>query len=160
MRDGQIWVQSEPSKGSTFTLTVKAKRGAEDRQKGLLDVNLNNVRIMAVDDDPDILTYFHDITQMYGLSCETAASGEKALELMEQKGGSHIYFIDWKMPVMDGIQLTRQIKERNPENSVVIMVSAVAWSAISEEAKAAGVDKFLHKPLFPYSIEEIINESL
>jgi len=160
MMDGHIWVESELKKGSSFIFTIQAMRGAEDKQKNLLDVNLNNVRIMAVDDDPDILTYFRDITQMYGVSCETAASGEKALELVEKKGGSHIYFIDWKMPLMDGIQLTREIKERDPENSVVIMISAVDWSAISEEAKAAGVDKFLSKPLFPSSIEETINECL
>ena len=160
MMDGHIEVQSEPAKGSTFTFTIQAIRGAEERKKILSDVNLNNVRVMAVDDDPDILTYFHDITQMYGVSCQTAESGEKALEHIDQKGGSHIYFIDWKMPVMDGIQLTREIKERNPENSVVIMISAVEWSAISEEAKAAGVDKFLSKPLFPSAIEETINECL
>jgi len=160
MMKGRIWIQSEPAKGSTFTFTIKAMRGAEDRQKRLLDVDLNNVRIMAVDDDPDILTYFRDTTQRYGVSCETAESGEKALELVDQKGGFHIYFIDWKMPAMDGIQLARKIKERNPENSVVIMVSAVEWNTISEEAKAAGVNKFLSKPLFPSVIEETINECL
>jgi len=160
MMNGTIRIESELEKGSTFTFTIQAMRGAEDRQKGLLDINLNNVRIMAVDDDPDILTFFRDITQMYGISCETAASGEKALELVNQKNGFHIYFIDWKMPVMDGIQLTRKIKARNPENSVVIMISAVEWNAIAEEAKAAGVDKFLSKPLFPSVIEETINECL
>jgi two-component system, sensor histidine kinase and response regulator len=160
MMDGNIWVQSEPEEGSTFTFTIQATRGVDNNQKSLSDVNLNNVRIMAVDDDPDTLTYFHDITQMYGITCEIAASGKKALELVDQKGGYHIYFIDWKMPVMDGIKLTRKIKERNPEDSVVIMVSSVEWSTISEEAKAAGVDKFLSKPLFPSAIEETINECL
>jgi len=160
MMKGRIWVQSEPSKGSTFIFTIQVLRGAEDKQKNLLDVNFNNVSIMAVDDDPDVLTFFRDTAQTFGVSCETAASGEKALELIDQKGGSNIYFIDWKMPAMDGIQLAREIKGRNPENSIVIMVSAVEWSAIYEEAKAAGIDKFLSKPLFPSAIEETINACL
>jgi len=160
MMGGDIRVQSEPEKGSTFIFTVQAKRGAEEKQKRLLDVNLKDVRVMAVDDDPDILTYFLDITRRFGISCETAESGEKALELVDKKGGSHIYFIDWKMPVMDGIRLTREIKARKPENSVVIMISAAEWGVIAEEAKAAGVDKFLSKPLFPSAIVETINECL
>jgi signal transduction histidine kinase/DNA-binding response OmpR family regulator/PAS domain-containing protein len=157
---GSIWVESEPGKGSTFTFTIHATRGAENRQKRLPDVNLNNVRVMAVDDDPDILSYFLDITQRYGVSCETATSGEKALELVDEKGSPHIYFIDWKMPVMDGIQLAREIKARKPENSVVIMISAAEWSMIAEEAREAGVDKFLSKPLFPSTIAEVINDCL
>jgi len=160
MMGGTIGVRSELGKGSTFTFTIQAKRGAESRQKRLLDVNLNNVRVMAVDDDPDILSYFLDITQRFGFSCDTAASGEKALELINQKGGYHIYFIDWKMPAMDGIQLAREIKARKTENSIVIMISAAEWSVVAEEAKAAGVDRFLSKPLFPSAIVEVINECL
>jgi len=157
---GSIWVESEVGKGSTFNFMVQATRGAEDKRKHLLDVNLNNVRILAVDDDPDILSYFMDVTQGFGLSCDTAISGEEALELIDQKGGYHIYFIDWKIPDMDGIQLAHEVKARVSENSVVIMISAAEWSAIAEEAKAAGVDKFISKPLFPSAIAEVINECL
>jgi len=160
MMGGTIWIESEPGKGSTFNFTIQATRGVQGRQMRLPEADLNNVNIMAVDDDPDILTYFLDITQRYGVSCETATSGEKALELVDKKDGPQIYFVDWKMPTMDGIQLAREIKARNPENSVVIMISAVEWSTIAEEAKAAGVDKFLSKPLFPSNITDVINECL
>jgi len=157
---GSIWVESELGKGSTFYFMVQVTRGAEDKRKPLLDVNLSNVRILAIDDDPDILSYFTEVTQGFGLSCDTALSGEEAFKLIDQKGGYHIYFVDWKMPDMDGVQLAHEIKERTPENSIVIMVSAAEWSAIAEEAKAAGVDKFISKPLFPSAIAEVINECL
>jgi two-component system, sensor histidine kinase and response regulator len=160
MMGGKIWVQSEPEKGSTFAFTVQAKCGVEGRQKRLLDVNLSDVRIMAIDDDQDILSYFTEIMQGYGVPCDTATSGERALELIDQKGGYHIYFIDWKMPGMDGIQLAREINSRRSGNSIVTMISAAEWSTIAEDAKAAGVDKFLSKPLFPSTIAEIINECL
>ncbi|MDR0487485.1 MAG: response regulator [Treponema sp.] len=124
------------------------------------DINLSNVRILAVDDDPDILAYFLDIAQRFSILCDTALNGGIALELIEQKGSYHIYFIDWKMPIMDGIELARVIKARRHENSIVIMISAAEWSAAAQEAKEAGVDKFLSKPLFPSTIAEVINECL
>jgi len=161
MMGGEIWINSEIGKGATFAFTVQIKRGAKEKQAPLdPSVNKNNIRILTVDDDPDILTYFTGITKEFGISCDTAASGEEALELVKQKGAYHIYFVDWKMPVMDGIQLTHELKTRTPDNSVVIMISAAEWTAVADEAKKAGVDKFLSKPLFPSTIAEIINECM
>jgi len=161
MMGGLIWVESEEKKGSTFSFIIQLKRGANEKRRLLsANINVRNIRILAVDDDPDVLTYFKDTAQGFGILCDTAASGEKALQLIEQKGGYNIYFIDWKMPGIDGIQLARKIKARKPENCVVTMISAAEWSAIAEEAKAAGVDNFLPKPLFPSTITETINECL
>jgi len=161
MMGGAIGVQSEPGKGSTFTFTIQAQRGTEKRQ-GLLaeGVNLSNVRILVIDDDTDILTHFREIAQSFGIYCDTVISGEEALALLQKNEIYHIYFVDWKMPGMDGIQLTYELKKRIPAKSVVIMISAAEWSAVAEEAKKAGVDKFLSKPLFPSTIAEVINECL
>jgi signal transduction histidine kinase/DNA-binding response OmpR family regulator/PAS domain-containing protein len=161
MMGGRIWIESELGKGSSFIFTIQAQCGTMDK-KGLLssDVNLGNVRVIAIDDDPDVLTFFRDTIQGFGVSCETAISGKDALAMLEQKDGYHIYFVDWKMPGMDGIQLAREIKARTPGDSVVIMISAAELSGIAEEAKEAGVKKFLSKPLFPSTIAEVINECL
>jgi len=161
MMSGRIWIESELDKGSTFIFNVKMKRGT-DKEQGLLapGLNLNDVRIMVIDDDPDVLEYFEEITQGLGLSCKTAKNGEEALKLVGQNGAYHIYFVDWKMPDMNGIQLTRELKARSPENTIIIMISAYEWTVIAEEAKQAGVDKFLSKPLFPSSIADVINEAL
>jgi len=161
MMGGDISVQSEPEKGSTFIFTMQLLRSTNEKHTLLsADINLSNLRILTVDDDPDILSYFHEIAHSFGIMCDIAASAEKALELIGQNNGYHLYFIDWKMPSMDGIQLAREIKARVSENPIVIMISAAEWSSIADEAKAAGVDKFLSKPLFPSTIAEVINECL
>jgi PAS domain S-box-containing protein len=160
MMGGSIWIQSEPGKGTTFTFTIQVMRGKEEKQEHLRDIKFKDVRILAVDDDPDTLSYFMEVAHGFGLSCDTAISGEQALELINQKGDYLIYFIDWKMPGIDGIQLAREIKARGPENSIITMISAAEWGAIAKEAKDAGVDNFLSKPLFPSTIAEVINGCL
>ena len=159
---GKIWVESEVNKGSAFIFTTQLKRGIQSHN-GLLapDVNLSNVQIMAVDDDKDILEYFMEISHEFNIHCDIAISGKDAIGLLEQNGFYHIYFIDWKMPGMDGIQLASEIKTRHKSTkSVVIMITAAEWTTVEAEARKAGVDRFLSKPLFPSNIADIINEAL
>jgi signal transduction histidine kinase/DNA-binding response OmpR family regulator/PAS domain-containing protein len=160
---GKIWIESEPQKGSNFSFTVLMKRGT-DKRHGLLspNVNLSNVRILAVDDDPDVLEFIGEIIQRLGTPFDTATSGEEALRLIEKNGPYNIYFVDWKMPGIDGVRLSPMLKEKMsfPGDNVVIMMSAAEWNAIEKEAKKAGVDKFMTKPLFPSSIVDAINECL
>jgi signal transduction histidine kinase/DNA-binding response OmpR family regulator len=161
MMEGRIWVESEPGKGSSFIFTVKLKRGRDERD-GFLNpgVNWKNLRTMVVDDDPDICEYFKLIAEQINFSCIVALSGEEALAMIKETGPYDIYFIDWKMPGINGIELSRRIKRQNSGNSVVIMISAVEWHTVEEEARKAGVDKFLSKPLFPSVIADCINECI
>ena len=163
MMDGKIWVDSAIGKGSTFSFTVKLKRDETKKQKHTGDkIDWKKIRILAVDDDSYILSDFKGIVEGFGASCDIARSGKEALSLVEQNGVYNIYFIDWKMPGLSGIELTRKLKEKLPSSadSLVIMISFAESSIVAEMAREAGVDKFLQKPLFPATIAEIISEYL
>ncbi|MDR2741982.1 MAG: response regulator [Treponema sp.] len=161
MMGGHIRVESEPGKGSSFIFTVKLKRGRDERD-GFLNagVNWENLRTMIVDDDPDICDYFKLISEQFNFSCITTLSGEDALRIIGETGPYDIYFIDWRMPGINGIELSRMIKQQNLGNAVVIMISAAEWHSIEKDARKAGVDKFLSKPLFPSVIADCINECI
>jgi CheY-like chemotaxis protein len=163
MMGGSIEVESEVGKGSTFAFNIQVKKG-ESKHQSLADmgINWNDARILVVDDDAYILEDFKGIVQKLGVICDVAASASEALQLIKQSGGYNIYFIDWLMPDINGIELTRMIKEKSKthDDSVVIMISAADSSAVAGEAKGAGVAKSLQKPLFPSTIANIIGDYL
>ena len=162
MMGGVICVSSEPGAGSEFKFNFKAKRSKEDSNR-ILDpsVNWDNIKVLSVDDSPDVLIYFSEILKKYGVTCDVALSAEEAIEKIKNSGGYDMYFVDWKMPQMNGIELTAKIKEYNPDRkSVVIMISSTEWSLIHDKAEDAGVDKFLMKPLFASDIMDCMNVCL
>jgi hemerythrin-like metal-binding protein len=166
---GTIWIKSELGKGSTFGFTAQVKRsqGKHQGRRSMLSpgVDWKNIRVLVVDDDPEVLLYFGEIARGFGITCDTASSGEEALDLIGRNGPYEICFVDWKMPGMSGLELTDKIKEgaagvSGGAKSVVVMISAFKRDMIEEEAKTAGVDKFLSKPIFPSAIADCINECL
>jgi signal transduction histidine kinase/DNA-binding response OmpR family regulator len=160
MMGGEIWIKSALGQGSTFGFTTRLELAA-DEPRSLLNPNTSweNLRLLVADDTPEVLEYFGEIARQWGIACDLAASGEEAVALIERNDPYDICFVDWKMSGMDGIELSRKIK-RTSNGSVVIMISAAEWTAIENEAKSAGVDKFLPKPLFPSAIADCINECL
>jgi signal transduction histidine kinase/DNA-binding response OmpR family regulator len=164
MMGGEIWVESEPGKGSSFIFTIVLKcAGDEDavaQKKRLPGVNFKNLHILFVDDDHDIREYFGDISKRLGFSCDFAEGGYEALELVRAKGPYDICFIDWKMPGMDGLELAKAIRKTGDSRSIIVMISAYELNEVEAMAKDAGVDHFLPKPLFPSAISDIIAECI
>ncbi|MDR1732178.1 MAG: response regulator [Synergistaceae bacterium] len=160
MMEGRIELESTLGQGSKFIVTVKVARNQATRRVLPAGLNWRNLHLLVVDDDDETLEYFKDIAENLGVACEAARGGEETVSMMDGQHYHDIYFVDWKMPGMDGIALTREIKKRRNANSVVIMISSTEWSVIADDAKAAGVDRFLQKPLFASDIADCINECL
>lgn len=161
MMDGRIWVESQLDEGSTFSFAVKLQ-AIETEKASLLSpgVNWDNIRILVVDDAKDIRDYFLEFAAQTGITCNVAENGEQALGFIENSAPYDVFFVDWKMPGMDGVDLSRRIKRAQKGNSVIIMISATEWDLIENEAQAVGVEKYLSKPLFPSAIVDSINECL
>jgi signal transduction histidine kinase/CheY-like chemotaxis protein/ABC-type amino acid transport substrate-binding protein len=163
MMGGKIRINSKPGKGSVFSFTIQAKKGDQIKRRLKADgIDRSNLRVLVVDDDAGLLLHFKKIAQQLGVSCDTAESGEEALKLVKQNGDYNLYFVDWRMPNMDGVELTKALRAHTSGsgNPVAIMISAVEWNIIEDKARNAGVDSFLSKPLFPSTIADIIDNCL
>ena len=160
MMGGNIWVESEKGKGSIFGFTIKLKVDP----RGILHLpalNWADLKVLAVDDDPHQLDYFKSLATQLGIGelC-IAISGEEACRLIESHGPFDIYFVDWKMPTMNGFELAKIIKTDSSQPSVVVMISAADLSHIESEARQAGVDCFLEKPIFSSDLTNCVKKCL
>jgi len=159
MMGGRIWVDSELGMGATFGFTFMAKQG-DDVENRLLSNNMywTNKRALVVDDAPNILVYFRGEASRLSFSCDVALSGDAALEMIGKNGPYDICFIDWKMPGMNGIETAARISKLGAGKPlIVLMISSDEWKLVEEDAKKAGVEHYLQKPLFRSDIIECLN---
>jgi len=159
---GKIWVESELDKGAKFIFTIKVKSRREKSNIKLApNIKPEDIRILAVTDSEE-KEYFVYVMQALKLSCDIALAGNQAIQMMKNDSDKpyNMFFIDWQMPDMDAIELTKKIKEIDSNNSIIIMVSAVTWSNIEKEARAAGANCFMTKPLFPSTLVSTINNCI
>lgn len=148
MMNGEINVESEEGHGSKFTITMFLK--LQDKQEYETE-DLQGLSVLVVDDDQLSCEATCSILEEIGMKCEWVLSGEEAATLVENAHRENRdYFaviLDWQMPGMNGVQTTKAMKRVVGKDMPVVILSAYDWSDIEMDARAAGVDSFLSKPV-------------
>ncbi|MGN0794881.1 MAG: hybrid sensor histidine kinase/response regulator [Aristaeellaceae bacterium] len=149
MMGGDIKVESELGKGSRFTVTMYLK--LQDTQ-AVRHEKFVDLGVLVADDDKLCLDSCCDILNDLGMKAEGVSSGAEALEQVvlrhQQRQDYFACIIDWKMPDMDGLTTTRAIRRAVGRDVPIIIISAYDWSDIEQEARSAGANAFISKPLF------------
>jgi signal transduction histidine kinase/CheY-like chemotaxis protein len=159
LMNGDIWIESELGAGATFAFAVELGQASEGENQPVFARLAETVRILVVDDEPDVLEFFEVLAPRLNLICDTATDSQEALRLLESDAAYDLCFIDLRMPVMDGIALSRIISARQDKPEIII-ISAYDWNPIEQDAKAAGVNGFLSKPLFVSDVAECISDHI
>jgi len=155
MMDGEIWVDSEPGQGSTFSFTAVFGLGREDVKKRLTPApNLRGLKVLVVDDNPTSRDILRDILESLSFEVTLAATGQEGIAEIEKADKDkpfEIVIMDWKMPGMDGIEASKRIKENPTLRQVpkIVMVTAYGREEVMQKAEKIGLDGFLLKPVNP-----------
>lgn len=156
---GHIDVKSKPCEGTTFTVELPFEQSDLD----LLSVtenDLESLTVLVADDEQDICEHTVLLLQRMKIHAEWVLNGNQAVERVisaSQEGRSFdVCFIDWKMPYMDGIETTRRIRQQVGWSTPIIIISGYDWSEIEDEARAAGANAFISKPLFQSSLYNVL----
>ncbi len=157
MMGGDIQVDSELEKGSRFTVQILLKYQEED---AVSLSELIRLPVLVADDDEIACQSTCLMLDELGLHSEGVLSGEEAVACVERAHErQENYFaaiLDWKMPGMDGIETAREIRRRVGPDVPIIILSGYDWSQCEMEARAAGVDVFITKPLFKSRLATVL----
>ena len=155
---GSVSAQSELGQGSTFTVELPFTVAKE--LPAVKGDRLKFVRALIIDDDRDTQRYAGKVLGRLGIRCDIAESGEVALPMMERAfaagSGYDICFVDWRMPVMGGMEITRAIRSRFDDDTVVVVVSAYDTAEIENEARTAGATAVVPKPMFQSTVFDLL----
>ena len=162
MMGGTIEVQTAQGKGSEFIIRVPLRVQAEHRPVEKI-TELEGLKALVVDDDFNTCDSVTKMLVKVGMRAEWTLSGKEAVlrarQSIEMSDVYHAYIIDWRLPDMNGIEVTRQIRSLNDDTPIIIL-TAYDWSDIEVEAKAAGVTAFCSKPMFISDLRETLMSAL
>ncbi|MCI8466519.1 MAG: response regulator [Lachnospiraceae bacterium] len=159
MMNGSISVKSEEGVGTEFLVSFTFRiDSSEEKTRDIPE--LKNCRALVVDDDFNTCDSVSYMLGQIGLRAEWTLSGKEAILRTRQsimRGDEYgVYIIDWFLPDMNGIEVTRRIRKELKEDVPVIVLTAYDWSDIEEEAREAGVTAFCSKPLFMSELRECL----
>ena len=162
MMGGTIEVQTAQGKGTEFTVCVPMRAQTEQRPVEKI-TELEGLKALVVDDDFNTCDSVTKMLVKVGMRAEWTLSGKEAVlrarQSIEMSDVYHAYIIDWHLPDMNGIEVTRQIRSLHDDTPIIIL-TAYDWSDIEVEAKAAGVTAFCSKPMFMSDLRETLMSAL
>ena len=155
--NGVITVESEKGVGSVFTVVVTLRNAEEQKQDREDSIDLDRIHVLVVDDDEIAAEHARMVLHDLGIKADICTSGTKALHMMEvqhtKQTPYNLVLMDWNMPGMNGQETSEKIREQYSNESTVV-VTGYNWEDIQEDARRAGVDSFLAKPLFAANVIE------
>lgn len=159
--EGTIDIKSELDKGTEIHLILDFERA------NVQDINmiLPAWKMLVVDDDETLCHTAVEALKSIGIQSDWTLSGEKAIEMVTKHHQAHddyqIILLDWKLPGMDGLAVAKQIRKIVSTDMPIILISAYDWSEFEVEAKEAGINGFISKPLFKstlfYGLKKYMN---
>ncbi|MCI8541904.1 MAG: response regulator [Lachnospiraceae bacterium] len=146
--DGTITVKSQLGKGTEFHVILDFERATASE----IDMVLPPWKMLVVDDDETLCRTAVDALESIGIQADWTLSGEKALTMVakhhQSRDDYQIVMLDWKLSGMDGLYVAKQIRRIVGEEMPIILISAYDWSDFEADAKEAGINGFIAKPLF------------
>lgn len=148
---GIIHLRSIVGVGSEFTIEIPLTVDESTPVKPKLEYNFEKLHTLVVDDDVIVCEQTASILKDIGMIGEWVASGKEAVEKVQYNSEKAMFYdfilIDWKMPDMDGVETTKRIRKIVGPDVTIIIISAYDWESISTEAREAGANMLISKPL-------------
>ena len=166
MMGGEIWVESEPGLGSTFSFTADFGLGKEKAQKQYTPGSeLRGMKVLVVDDNATSRDIFQEMLESFTCVVTLAGSGPEGITELENARDDQpfeLVVMDWKMPGMDGIEASRRIKAHAGLNKIpaIVLVTAYGREEIMQQADEVGLEGFLLKPVNPSMLLDTIMQAL
>jgi signal transduction histidine kinase/CheY-like chemotaxis protein len=162
MMGGTIVCKSQENQGSEFTVTLDFRLQGQHKEPAKIE-ELENLRGLVVDDDMNSCQSISQMLRQIGMRSEWCTQGKEAIvrtqEAVRIGDRFEVYIIDWQMPDMNGIELTRRIRSEVGDDAPIIILTAYDWSDIEEEARAAGITGFVSKPLFMSDLRDVLTKA-
>ena len=162
MMDGGISVESEPGKGSEFTVSLRFPVSGERAAAPARIPQLEGLRALVADDDTDTCLNVSKMLRTIGMRADWTTSGREAVvraqDALDQGDGFRVFIIDWMIPDMNGLEVVRRVRRLIGDATPIIILTAYDWTDIEVEARDAGVTAFCAKPLFLSELRRVLAE--